>query len=188
MRDERDEIAGEIARLADTWTAELRLPLLSRLERAAAQAPLTAPRDFETWARLRLELNETRYTAGRIDAEIRQAIAGWTIEHCIHAHRWTSGAYDTELGPLEDQLDAIESSAGLGPDDTFAEGEEPPEYRAVQDAYDRVLLDLLEQALREFEETELADLLARDPGTMRERVTLGLARLPLPQESDANDE
>jgi hypothetical protein len=76
----------------------------------------------------------------------------------IHGDRWLKGAHRSELEPISEAMRRIEAENGLGEDEFWALDEAPEEYKTLNREYVRILDRHFIPTLREFGESELADL------------------------------
>ena len=81
----------------------------------------------------------------------------------VNDARWLDGAFNSELDPIREEIDAIERRHGLNEDEDWPREEGPEEYRCLIDKYDAILDKKLLAALREFGLDDLAHLKEQDP-------------------------
>lgn len=113
-------------------------------------------------ARRYLDLVRALRQAGQITFAEYVLQVGSRIE-MVSDHRWTEGAYSADLCPIDEAMQQITQAHGLSDDQYWAREDEPPDYRKLSDAYSACLDLKLIEVMREFGETELADLRQQHP-------------------------
>ena len=81
----------------------------------------------------------------------------------VRDERWTTGAYNGELNPINAAIDAIQRQYGLAEDEDWSFGEGPEEFWRLNEKYDAVLDRKFLETLREFGLNDLADLKEQSP-------------------------
>jgi len=115
------------------------------------------PEAVRRWLRLVRSLR----AAGRITKAQYVCYAGSRLEG-VWSDRFFAGAYTEHLRAVQDAMEAIERREGLQRGHYWARGDEPEDYRALNEEYERIHDAQLVEVMREFGEGELADLLAKD--------------------------
>jgi hypothetical protein len=80
---------------------------------------------------------------------------------------------DPELGRLMNEIDAIERAHGLTENEAWHVNEGPPDWRALNDAWDRRADDIMVAALRENGDVDLATLREQNPDEFEARASRG---------------
>ena len=163
--------------------AESSLPEIAELLRTRERPARDDCAATEAWAKTSVAIWRVLRDAGRIEEEMHFAFVSWTIECQIHEARLGRGAYSSELADLQKRIDAVEVKLGLAPGEFWPLGEGPPEYHAAHAAQERALDALLVSTLRECGESDMAELLYRDPDAYRRRCERAQRLLrPLPEQ------
>lgn len=121
------------------------------------RAQRKAPEAVRRW----LQLVRSLRAAGRITNAQYVCYAGSHLEG-VWDDRSFAGAYTEHLRAVQEAMEAIERREGLQRGHYWARGDEPEDYRALNDEYERIHDARLVEVMREFGESELADLFAND--------------------------
>jgi hypothetical protein len=84
---------------------------------------------------------------------------------------------DAELCRLTQELEAMERADGLGTDEFWVKGEEPPEWIACNAAWEARMEVLIVECLRGAGQNDLAELRERDVEGFQEMVSVGWTEL-----------
>jgi hypothetical protein len=155
--------AAAVNRLEERWRRDLEFqeqlgeltPL--RLRQANDQAAR------EEYAREMISLIRAGRSAGRFNFELYVYYIDFYLRNLVHEGRIAEGRYDAALAGVRAALERIRAEHPLSAGELWLRGQGPPEYERLNDEYERVLESMLPGVLREFGESELADLLAADP-------------------------
>jgi hypothetical protein len=92
---------------------------------------------------------------------------------CWQISQMTERLADTVLSEFDDRLDAIRAAHGLAEDEDWSLADAPPEYRAVNDEYERASDELFVQVLEAHGEHAIASLYRTDRETYDRRDEAG---------------
>lgn len=90
---------------------------------------------------------------------------------CITAH---AAAHDAEMLRIYAEIDRVKRAHGLRDDEDWLVHEGPPEWRALNAAWDRRDDEIRIATLRGLGHHDIADIMARDPEDFRLRASAGL--------------
>lgn len=85
------------------------------------------------------------------------------IIELFHDSRWTNSYYDSQLNPINEQIEEIRTKHGLTPDQYWPRGKGPQEYQKLSKEYDNLFNQTIIETLIEFELDELAEIKEKNP-------------------------
>ena len=104
-----------------------------------------------------LEIIYNAELAGLLNHEIRFMQRSFAVERVFEL-RWIEGYYDESFREISSLMEIIETREGLSEDHFWLKGQEPEDYRWLQEKYSLIWDRRFEDTLREFELNEMADL------------------------------
>lgn len=147
--------------------------LFERLAWLAGQAPVHTPwratvldlcrpgtrqgKSMREAGEMLLEAARLLRATHQIQQEAYFYVVSWVVEHL--AEDEISRLYRTQYAP---RFQAIEEAYQMRPNWEFREGQEPPEYVALSSEFDKQMVAITANMLREFKEPVLAELYERD--------------------------
>jgi hypothetical protein len=127
------------------------------------------------WRRLTTESTDEEFLSAYQsirDSGVLPEDAGFHLV-CWQIDLMTERLAETALRELESRLDAIRSAHGLAEDEDWLLAEAPPEYRAVNEEYDRATDDLFIRVLEAHGEHAIATLFQTDKEAFDQRDEAG---------------
>ena len=95
--------------------------------------------NYEAKALLFLKISELLYNSSELSIEGYYFYQQFSIESLIFESRMMNGVYDSELNPINDKMSLVEKKHGLNNDEYWTIEEYPPEYKKLNDEYEKVL-------------------------------------------------
>ena len=120
--------------------------------------------EAESDARICLDLAEAAELAGEMAPSHRFFMRVSAIER-VHDQRWFEGLYDEDLAFINAQKDAIRQREGLDEDEEWNTGKGPADWEELNDQYEHILDMKFENALREYDLNDIADIHHTDRDT-----------------------
>ncbi|MBU2951829.1 hypothetical protein KO493_14105 [Tamlana agarivorans] len=93
----------------------------------------------EAKAKLFLKISELLYNSSELSKEGYYFYQRFSIESLIFESRMINNVYDSELNPITDKMRLVEKKHGLNDDEYWTIEEYPPEYKKLNDEYEKVL-------------------------------------------------
>jgi hypothetical protein len=125
--------------------------------------------DVRTW------LAAVRAAQGR--GVISLDVVCYLAEHFLESTEFAFSVSDPELSRLQEEMTVVERAHGLGENEFWHAGDAPPEWTALNDAWDARRDAFMIEQLREAGQGDLADLWEGKPETFEEMSSVGWAEL-----------
>ncbi|MCD8455263.1 MULTISPECIES: hypothetical protein [Tenacibaculum] len=106
--------------------------------------------NVEKRAKLFLKISESLYLSSKISINEFFYYQNHAIEGLMFESKVSEGHYKSELQPIEDEIEKVKEKHNLKPDEYWLIDEVPPEYQTLNEQYEKVLDNKIEDLFREF--------------------------------------
>jgi hypothetical protein len=152
-----------LRRLEERWRRDLAFQEQLGEVTPLRQRQATDQAAREEYAREMISLIRAGRSAGRFNFELYVYYVNFYLRNLVHEGRLAEGRYDPQLATVRAALERIRTDHQLPAGEPWLRGQGSAEYESLNDEYERLLESMLPGVLREFGESEVADLLASDP-------------------------
>jgi len=112
---------------------------------------------YEDKAMLFLKISKLLYPSSNLSKEGYYFYQWFSIESLIFESRMINGFYDSELNHITEKMDSVEKKYGLETTECWTLDEFPPEYKKLNDEYEKVLDVNTELLYKEYASEEIYD-------------------------------